>query len=93
MGESQFCLKTRQVYHGMPNNLEEDCASGLPIPDIFILGAPIILVHYLTQIFHRIEGYLLYGPCCILVFKTRVMFCSGIFYVVLGYGLGQEAMV
>ena len=50
MGESQY-------NDGMPNNLGEDGASGVPIPDIFILGAPHNPVHYHTQIFHWIAGY------------------------------------
>ena len=43
MGESPFdgrglLLEEAGVYHGMPNNLGEEGASGVPIPDIFILG-------------------------------------------------------
>ena len=43
------------VYHGMPNNLEEDAASGVPIPDIFILGALIIQC--------TTNGSTMYGVC------------------------------
>ena len=58
MGESLFNREEAGiVYHGMPNNLGEDGASGVPIPDIFILGAPHNPVHYHTQIFHWIAGY------------------------------------
>ena len=81
LGESLFYSKTRQVYHGMPNNFEEDCASGLPIPDVFILGAPIIPVRYHTQIFQNISGHISCGSCCMLVIETqdRFRFCSTVF--------------
>ena len=60
------------VYHGMPNNLEEDAASGVPIPDIFILGALIIQC--------TTNGSTMYGVCVYHKYFTGL---DGILWVVL----------
>ena len=60
------------VYHGMPNNLEEDAASGVPIPDIFILGALIIQC--------TTNGSTMYGVCVYTNISPDWMVFCGSFY-------------
>ena len=52
-------------------------ASGVPIPDIFILGVPHNPVHYRTQIFQGIA--IECESCCMGFMETKNMFyfCNG----------------
>ena len=71
----------------MPNNLGEDGASCVPIPDIFILGAPHNPVHYHTRVFlwialHWIAGYQV--GCVVWVsLKRKICFACAVVYFML----------
>ena len=65
----------------MPNNLGEEGASGVPIPDIFILGVPHNPVHYRTQIFHWIAGYNVGRVVLVSLKSKRGLACAMVYFM------------